>query len=233
MWVRAKRPEFAAEADFPVKVASVTLLVLVILAAIIRERAIIVQAFIDVGPATLMLSAGSMLIGSRLLQSCVSTGRSASRAASKSAFRTERWRSLWRRAQRSSTILRWQSRRRSTAWSCSARLRRSGSSSMRGSGAGSAPAAAIASASISSTSTAQRASATARFRQRSQVRHPVAFKPRPVSKVDLSKYGNRGRDGCPLTECTLPDILCNQMGSSNRSCPDQAVVITERDFPAA
>ncbi len=63
MWMRAKRPEFAAEADFPVKVASVALLILVILAAIIRERAIIVQAFIDVGPATLMLSAMSMLIG--------------------------------------------------------------------------------------------------------------------------------------------------------------------------
>ncbi len=63
MWVRAKRPAFAAEADFPVKVASMTLLVLVILAAIIRERAIIVQAFIDVGPATLALSAGSILVG--------------------------------------------------------------------------------------------------------------------------------------------------------------------------
>lgn len=63
MLINARWPTFAANADTPVKIASSFLLVLVILAAIIRERNTIVGFFIEVGPAVLVHNVIGMALG--------------------------------------------------------------------------------------------------------------------------------------------------------------------------
>lgn len=63
MLLRIKRPQLVGAVDDAFKLASLVLLFLVIVAAVVRERHILVQAFIDVGPAALMLNLLTMAIG--------------------------------------------------------------------------------------------------------------------------------------------------------------------------
>ncbi|MCU0493248.1 MAG: bile acid:sodium symporter family protein [Chloroflexaceae bacterium] len=63
MLLRVKKPGLVNTLDDGFKLASLVLLFLVIMAAVIRERNIIVQAFLDVGPATLLLNVGTMGLG--------------------------------------------------------------------------------------------------------------------------------------------------------------------------
>jgi len=71
MLIRARRPAIADRLDKPVRIISAVFLVLVIAATIIKERAIIGDAFASVGPAALCFNLASMALGyglPRLLQ---------------------------------------------------------------------------------------------------------------------------------------------------------------------
>jgi len=63
MLVRARRPGLADRLDRPVRSISAVFLVLVILATILKERAIIGDAFAAVGPAALAFNLASMTLG--------------------------------------------------------------------------------------------------------------------------------------------------------------------------
>jgi bile acid:Na+ symporter, BASS family len=63
MLVRAKQPAFATSSEKGFKTFSGVFLFLIVIAAILKERAHIVESFIAVGPATFALNAISMLFG--------------------------------------------------------------------------------------------------------------------------------------------------------------------------
>ncbi|NJO83873.1 MAG: bile acid:sodium symporter family protein [Blastochloris sp.] len=63
MYLNARRPQLTEQVQDWVKLASMFFLVLVILAAVIRERDILIQSFIAVGPAALALNVLTMLLG--------------------------------------------------------------------------------------------------------------------------------------------------------------------------
>ncbi|MBA3549915.1 MAG: bile acid:sodium symporter family protein [Nannocystis sp.] len=63
MLIRARRPQIADRLDKPVRIISAVFLVLIIAATIIKERAIIGDAFVSVGPAALCFNLASMTLG--------------------------------------------------------------------------------------------------------------------------------------------------------------------------
>ncbi len=63
MLIRARRTSFANRLDKPVRIASVSFLVLVMLSALLKERAIVGDAFRDVGLAALSFNLASMAVG--------------------------------------------------------------------------------------------------------------------------------------------------------------------------
>lgn len=63
MVVRAKAPKYASLMDKPVKVMSGILLVVIILAAVLKDRDILVSSFVQAGPVALALNVSMMLIG--------------------------------------------------------------------------------------------------------------------------------------------------------------------------
>ena len=63
MLIRARRPQLADRLDKPVRIISAVFLVLIIAATIIKERAIIGDAFVSVGPAALCFNLASMTLG--------------------------------------------------------------------------------------------------------------------------------------------------------------------------
>ncbi|MFN3800500.1 bile acid:sodium symporter family protein [Belliella pelovolcani] len=63
MFLKKKSPTLSLKADRPVRIASAVFFVLIILAAILKERASLVEFFIAAGPVTLLLNLGTLLIG--------------------------------------------------------------------------------------------------------------------------------------------------------------------------
>ena len=63
MLIRARRPQLADRLDKPVRIISAVFLVLIIAATIIKERAIIGDAFVSVGPAALCFNLASLTLG--------------------------------------------------------------------------------------------------------------------------------------------------------------------------
>ncbi|RKG97777.1 bile acid:sodium symporter family protein [Corallococcus sp. CA053C] len=63
MWVRAKRPALADGLDRPVRITSALFLLLVVLAATLKERAQLVTYFQSVGLAALAFNLASMAVG--------------------------------------------------------------------------------------------------------------------------------------------------------------------------
>ena len=63
MWIKNRRPDISAKADRPVRIVSAVFLAVIILAALIKERANVVEFFILIGPITLTLNLASLLIG--------------------------------------------------------------------------------------------------------------------------------------------------------------------------
>lgn len=63
MYLNARRPQLTEQVQDWVKLSSMIFLILVILAAVIRERDILAQSFASVGPAALALNAMTMLLG--------------------------------------------------------------------------------------------------------------------------------------------------------------------------
>ena len=63
MLIRSRKPQLADSLDKPVRITSAVFLVLVIAATIIKERAIIGDAFLAVGPAALCFNLASMGVG--------------------------------------------------------------------------------------------------------------------------------------------------------------------------
>ena len=63
MLIRSKKPIVADRADRPVRIFSTVVFILIILAAILKERANLVEYFITAGPAALALNVATMLIG--------------------------------------------------------------------------------------------------------------------------------------------------------------------------
>ncbi|WP_194775833.1 bile acid:sodium symporter family protein [Pararhodonellum marinum] len=63
MIIKSKRPDIAKKADPHVRLFSAIFLALIILAAILKERANLVEFFIQVGPVTLLLNVLSLLTG--------------------------------------------------------------------------------------------------------------------------------------------------------------------------
>jgi BASS family bile acid:Na+ symporter len=71
MAIRGAKPGLADRLDKPVRILSAVFLILIVAATIIKERAIIVDAFASVGPAALCFNLASLLVGysiPRLLQ---------------------------------------------------------------------------------------------------------------------------------------------------------------------
>lgn len=63
MVVRARRPDVADRLDRPVRILSAVFLVFVIVSAILKERAILAEAFREVGLAALAFNLASMAVG--------------------------------------------------------------------------------------------------------------------------------------------------------------------------
>ena len=63
MLIRWQRPRLADRLDRPVRAISAVFLVLIIVAAIIKERATVVESFLRVGPAALSFNLASMGLG--------------------------------------------------------------------------------------------------------------------------------------------------------------------------
>ena len=63
MLIRSRRPQVADSLDKPVRITSAVFLILVIAATILKERAIIGDAFVAVGPAALCFNLASMGVG--------------------------------------------------------------------------------------------------------------------------------------------------------------------------
>ncbi len=63
MWIKGRRPDFAAKADKPVRVMSALFLALIIIAALLKERENVVAFFKLVGPITLLLNLASLAMG--------------------------------------------------------------------------------------------------------------------------------------------------------------------------
>lgn len=63
MWLRKRFPAAAARSEPPVRVLSAILLAIVVVGALVRERAIVIDGFIETGPASLALNLGTMAIG--------------------------------------------------------------------------------------------------------------------------------------------------------------------------
>ncbi len=63
MLVRARKPAIASRLDKPVRIISMLFLVLLIAATVIKERAILGDAFASVGPAALCFNLASMTLG--------------------------------------------------------------------------------------------------------------------------------------------------------------------------
>jgi len=63
MILKSKKPSIADKADRPVRIFSTVIFVLIILAAILKERAHLVEFFITAGPAALALNLATMLLG--------------------------------------------------------------------------------------------------------------------------------------------------------------------------
>jgi BASS family bile acid:Na+ symporter len=63
MIVRAKKPAVADRLDRPVRIVSAVFLLLVILAAVVKERATIADSFRLVGAAALVFNLSSMAVG--------------------------------------------------------------------------------------------------------------------------------------------------------------------------
>jgi bile acid:Na+ symporter, BASS family len=63
MLVRANKPAVADRLDKPVRIVSAVFLVLVIVASVIKERAMLADSFADVGLAALAFNLASMMVG--------------------------------------------------------------------------------------------------------------------------------------------------------------------------
>ncbi len=63
MWIKNRRPDISAKADRPVRIISAVFLAVIILAALLKERANVVEFFILIGPITLALNIASLLTG--------------------------------------------------------------------------------------------------------------------------------------------------------------------------
>lgn len=63
MLIKAKAPSFAEKSQKPVKIMSAVFLVLIIVAAILKEKEHIVEFFSIAGPAALVLNLSGMLVG--------------------------------------------------------------------------------------------------------------------------------------------------------------------------
>jgi len=63
MVIRAKRPDISIRAEKPVKLVSAVFLVLIIAAALLKERANIIDFFQQAGPVALMLNLLGMIVG--------------------------------------------------------------------------------------------------------------------------------------------------------------------------
>lgn len=63
MWLRKRFPAAAARSEPPVRVLSGILLAIVVVGALVRERAIVIDGFVETGPASLALNLGTMAIG--------------------------------------------------------------------------------------------------------------------------------------------------------------------------
>lgn len=63
MIVKARRPATSARLEKPVKILSAVFLTLVIIAAVVKERGNVVDAFRQVGPAALVFNLASMAVG--------------------------------------------------------------------------------------------------------------------------------------------------------------------------
>lgn len=63
MAIRSKRPALADRLERPLRITSAVLLLVIIAATIIKERAVIGEAFVSVGPAALCFNLASLLVG--------------------------------------------------------------------------------------------------------------------------------------------------------------------------
>lgn len=63
MFIRSKNPQLTHKAERPVKIASAVFFVMILLAAILKEKANLVEFFILTGPVTLLLNISTMLVG--------------------------------------------------------------------------------------------------------------------------------------------------------------------------
>lgn len=63
MWVRHLKPVLAARADKPVRIFSVLILVIIVVGAILKERAQLAESFSQIGLAMLVFNLASMAVG--------------------------------------------------------------------------------------------------------------------------------------------------------------------------
>jgi BASS family bile acid:Na+ symporter len=63
MWIKNRKPVWADRADKPVRWMSAVFLALIIVAAILKERENLVEFFLLIGPATLTLNVGMLVLG--------------------------------------------------------------------------------------------------------------------------------------------------------------------------
>ncbi len=63
MWFHHKKPGLSQKADKPVRIISAVFLALIIIAAVIKERANLVDLFVKVGPVTLLLNLTMLALG--------------------------------------------------------------------------------------------------------------------------------------------------------------------------
>jgi BASS family bile acid:Na+ symporter len=63
MFIHAKREDISAKLEKPVRIASTVFIIIVIIGVILKEKAIIGDAFKNIGLATLLLNVGSLVIG--------------------------------------------------------------------------------------------------------------------------------------------------------------------------
>ncbi len=63
MYIRSRKPALTHKAERPVKIASAVFFVVILLAAILKERANLVDFFILTGPVTLLLNISTMFVG--------------------------------------------------------------------------------------------------------------------------------------------------------------------------
>ncbi len=63
MFLKKKFPSLSLKADRPVRIASAVFFALIILAAILKERASLVEFFVAAGPVTLLLNLSTLILG--------------------------------------------------------------------------------------------------------------------------------------------------------------------------